>query len=30
MEELEKVRFAKREERCGFDKGYFLIEVENK
>ena len=29
MEELEKVRVAKREERGGFDKGYFLLEVED-
>ncbi|WP_075618869.1 nucleoside triphosphate pyrophosphohydrolase [Paenisporosarcina indica] len=28
-EELEKVRLAKREKRGGFDKGYFLIEVED-
>ena len=28
MEELEKVRLAKREVRGGFDKGYYLIEVE--
>lgn len=27
MEELEKVRLAKREKRGGFEKGYFLIEV---
>lgn len=29
MEELEKVRIAKREKRGGFDKGYYLIEVED-
>ena len=29
IEELEKVRLAKREKRGGFDKGYYLIEVEN-
>lgn len=29
MEELEKVRVAKREKRGGFDKGYYLIEVED-
>jgi predicted house-cleaning noncanonical NTP pyrophosphatase (MazG superfamily) len=29
MEELEKVRLAKREKRGGFDKGYYLIEVED-
>lgn len=29
MEELEKVRIAKREKRGGFSKGYFLIEVED-
>lgn len=29
MEELEKVRAAKREKRGGFDKGYYLIEVED-
>jgi predicted house-cleaning noncanonical NTP pyrophosphatase (MazG superfamily) len=28
IEELEKVRQAKREKRGGFDKGYYLIEVE--
>lgn len=30
MEELEKVRVAKREKRGGFDKGYNLVEVEDK
>lgn len=30
MEELEKVRLAKREKRGGFDKGYYLVEVEDK
>ncbi|MBU0906437.1 MAG: nucleoside triphosphate pyrophosphohydrolase [Planococcaceae bacterium] len=29
MEELEKVRLAKREKRGGFEKGYFLIEVQD-
>jgi len=29
MEELENVRLAKREKRGGFDKGYYLIEVED-
>ena len=29
MEELEQVRLAKREKRGGFDKGYYLIEVED-
>lgn len=29
IEELEKVRLAKREKRGGFDKGYYLIEVED-
>ena len=29
MEELEKVRLTKREKRGGFEKGYFLIEVED-
>lgn len=29
MEELEKVRIAKCEKRGGFDKGYYLIEVED-
>lgn len=29
MEELEEVRLAKREKRGGFDKGYYLIEVED-
>lgn len=29
MDELEKVRLAKREKRGGFDKGYYLIEVED-
>ncbi|MGE6486917.1 nucleoside triphosphate pyrophosphohydrolase [Paenisporosarcina sp. NPDC076898] len=30
IEELEKVRLAKREKRGGFDKGFYLIEVEDK
>jgi len=29
MEDLEKVRLAKREKRGGFEKGYFLIEVQD-
>ncbi|MDX1700223.1 MAG: nucleoside triphosphate pyrophosphohydrolase [Melioribacteraceae bacterium] len=29
MEKLENVRLAKREKRGGFDKGYYLIEVED-
>lgn len=29
MEELEKVRMAKREKRGGFEKGVFLIEVKD-
>lgn len=29
MEELEKVRLAKREKRGGFEKGYYLIEVKD-
>ena len=29
IEDLEKVRLAKREKRGGFDKGYYLIEVED-
>lgn len=29
MEELEKVRLAKREKRGGFEKGYFLTEVQD-
>ncbi|MGB5945852.1 nucleoside triphosphate pyrophosphohydrolase [Paenisporosarcina sp.] len=29
IEELEKVRLSKREKRGGFDKGYYLIEVED-
>ena len=29
IEELEKVRLAKREKRGGFDKGYYLIEVKD-
>lgn len=29
MEELEKVRLRKREKRGGFEKGYFLIEVQD-
>ena len=29
MKELEKVRLAKREKRGGFEKGYFLIEVQD-
>lgn len=29
MEELEKIRVAKLEKRGGFDKGYYLIEVED-
>ena len=29
MEELEKVRVAKREKRGGFEKGYYLIEVQD-
>ena len=29
IEELEQVRLAKRDKRGGFDKGYYLIEVED-
>ena len=29
MEELEKVRLSKLEKRGGFEKGYFLIEVQD-
>jgi len=29
MEELEKVRLAKSEKRGGFEKGYYLIEVQD-
>ncbi len=29
MEELEKIRFEKREKRGGFEKGLYLIEVED-
>jgi predicted house-cleaning noncanonical NTP pyrophosphatase (MazG superfamily) len=29
IEELEKVRLAKRDKRGGFDRGYYLIEVED-
>jgi len=29
MEELEEVRIVKREKRGGFEKGYFLIEVQD-
>lgn len=29
MEELEKVRLRKSEKRGGFEKGYFLIEVQD-
>lgn len=29
MEELDKVRLDKREKRGGFEKGYFLIEVQD-